>query len=207
MSASEWELLSVFARLQIRTVIVVGFVWPAVKARLWLERGTYEAADESADHRSAKHAPVVFVVVATMVAAVVVVVLRFTVLRGRRGVPCDLVPVGGLGRLDVSAGGSLGGMLCGRGRLCSHSGWSLALCRSAALRCGSGGSAKSAAKCECHHQLLQCLVVHGRVPFIITRKPILALTQGKENSAPLSDNSFLRLVRHPSRRYGIMRGG
>ena len=44
---------------------------------LVLERGAYEAADESANHGRAKHAPIVVVEVAVVVAAVVVVILPF----------------------------------------------------------------------------------------------------------------------------------
>ena len=161
---------------------------------LVLQRGTYEAADESADHRRAKHAPVVVVVVAVVVAVVVVVMPRLVVLRGRRrgSVPRDFVSVGGSSWLGVPVAlcGSLHDMLCGRGRLSRHGGWGLALCRSAALGRGSGSSAESAAKCNCSHQFHQFLV-HCRVPFIIVRKPILALTQSKETSAPLSDRTFL----------------
>ena len=156
-----------------------------------LERGAYEAADESADHRCAKHAPVVFVMVTVMVAAVVMVMPRLVVFRGRRRVPRDFVSLGWPSRFDVPVAlcGSFCGMLGGCRRLCRHRGRGLASGRSSALWCRHCRSAESAAKCNCHHQFLQCLV-HCRVPFIITRKPILALTQSKETSAPLSDRTF-----------------
>jgi len=93
--------------------------------------------------------------------------------------PCNLMPVGGFCRFDMSVpvGGRLRDMLGGRRRLCRHRGRSLAFCRSAALGRGHCRSAESAAKSESHRQFFQSLV-HGRVPFLITRKLILALTQG-----------------------------
>ena len=160
-----------------------------------LQGCAYEAAEETADHGRAKHAPVVITMVAAVVTTVVVVVPRLVVmLRGRRRrVPRDFVSVGGFRRLDMPVGWSLSGMLSGCGRLCGHRGGGLAFCRSSTLWRGSGGPAERAAKCECHHQFLKC-VVHGRVPFFITRKPILALTQGKENLEASSDNRFLRQI-------------
>ena len=114
-----------------------------------------------------------------MVATVVVVVPRLGMPWGRRGrVPCNLVPVGGPRWLDMPVCGSLRDMLGWRMRLGRHCGRSPAFCRSAAFGRSHCRSTESAAKSESHHQFLKCPVVHGRVPFFITRKLILALTQG-----------------------------
>ena len=150
----------------------------------FLQHGAYEATDEAADYRSAKHEPVAVV----MVAAVAVVMFRTVVFRGRRRrVPRDFVSVGGSCRRDVSM--PVG--WCFHDMLGRHRGVCLALCRSAAFGCSHCRSVESAAKSESHHQFLQCLVVHCRVPFVITRKPILALTQGKEDLAASSDKTLL----------------
>ena len=94
--------------------------------------------------------------VAVMIAVMVVMVLRPMVLRGRRSMPCNLVPVGGLSRLNVPmfAGRCLRDVFGRCGCLGSHSGRSLAFCWCAALWCSSGSSAESAAKCNGHHQFL-----------------------------------------------------
>ena len=171
----------------------------------FLQRGADEAANKAADDRRAQHAPGVLV----MAAVVVVVVLRLVVLRGRRRrVLRDLVPMGGPGRLDVPVaargrlddglrwclgdvlrGGRLGDVFRGGVRLGRLRGGWLAFGRSAALGCRQCRSAECAAQRERHHQFLQC-VVHGRVPFVISRKPILALTQSKGTGTALPDRIF-----------------
>lgn len=154
--------------------------------------GSYESADQASDERRSDFAPILRVERAAVM--VVVVMLRLMVMSGRRRiVMCDLMPRlmlcrRGVVRIAVRRcfrrlmRGCLRDLFCRSGlcclrRLCLHRRWGLALGRLIAFRSRHCRATKCAADRECQHHLLYCLV-HRRVPFVVSRKPILALTQG-----------------------------
>ena len=146
--------------------------------------GSYESADQASDERRSDFAPILRVERAAVMA--VVVMIRIMVMSGRRRiVMCDLMPRLMLcrhGVVCIAVRGRLchlfrrSGLCCLR-RLCLHRRGGLALGRLIAFRSRHCRAAKCAADRKCQHHLLYCLV-HRRVPFVVSRKPILALTQG-----------------------------
>ena len=146
--------------------------------------GSYESANQATDERRPDFTPVLRVESAAVM--VVVVMLRLMVTSGwwwivvgnlmprlmlrRRGVAYVAVRVS-LCHLFHRSG------LCCLRRLRLHRRGCLALGRLIAFRSRHCRSAKCAADRERQHHLLYYLV-HCRVPFVASRKPILALTQG-----------------------------
>lgn len=149
-----------------------------------LRRGSYESANQASDERRSDFAPVLCVERAAVM--VVVVMLRLMVMSGRRRiVMCDLMPRFMLRRrgvVRIAVRGSLCNLfrrsgLCRLGCLCLHDCRCLATFVGIAFRSRHCRAAKCAADRKCQHHLLHCLV-HRRVPFVVSRKPILTLTQG-----------------------------
>ena len=156
------------------------FAWDYV---FLLGCGSYESADQASDERRSDFTPVLRVERAAVM--VVVVMLRLMVMSGRRRiVMCNLVPRLMLcrrGVVCIAVRGCLRDLFrrsgfCRLRRLCLHRRGCLALGRLIAFRSRHCRATKCAADRECQHHLLYCLV-HRRVPFV-SRKPILALTQG-----------------------------
>ena len=159
-----------------------------------LDGSTDKPADQSAEERCPYLAPVLRVERAVVM--IVVVMLRLMVMSGRRRiVASDLVPLFMPRRrsaVRVAVRGSFCRLMRGCFRRLLRRGWlrrcrfrSLCLhCRrrfpafrGIAFRSRHCRTAKCAADRECQHHLLYCLV-HCRVPFVVSRKPILALTHG-----------------------------
>lgn len=161
--------------------VVPFFAWGYV---FLLRCGSYESANQASDKRRSDFAPVLRVERAAVM--VVVVMLRLMVMCGRRRiVMCDLMPrlmLRRRGVVCIAVRGSLCYLfrrsgLCRLGSLCLHRRWCFPAFRRIAFRSRHCRAAKCAADRKCQHHLLYCLV-HRRVPFVVSRKPILALTQG-----------------------------
>lgn len=161
--------------------VVPFFAWGYV---LLLGCGSYESADQASDERRSDFAPVLRVERAAVM--VVAVMLQLMVMSGRRRiVMCDLMPRFMLCRRGVVCFAVRGSLchqfrrsgLCRLGCLCLHRRRRFPAFRRIAFRSRHCRAAKCAADRESQHHLLYCLV-HRRVPFVVSRKPILALTQG-----------------------------
>ena len=167
--------------------VVPFFAWGYV---FLLRCGPYESANQPSDERRSDFAPVLRVERAAVM--VVVVMLRLMVMSGRRRiVMCDLMPRlmlcrRGVIRIAVRVcfrrlmRGCLRDLFCRSGlcclrRLCLHRRRRFPAFRRIAFRSRHCRAAKCAADRESQHHLLYCLV-HRRVPFVVSRKPILALT-------------------------------
>ena len=160
-----------------------------------LDGSADKPANQSAEERCPYLAPVLRVerAIAVVVMAMLRLVMPHVTGRRRRVAVGDLVPRLMFCRccaVRVTVRGSFRRLMhwcfrhlprrgwlrrCGFRSLCLHYRRRFSTFRRIAFRSRHCSAAKCAADRECQHHLLYCLV-HCRVPFVVSRKPILALT-------------------------------